>query len=136
MLGVEGGGALEVGGGVLVATAGGRAGGGALLLLALEHGAARVGAREGFPGREGLEGAGEGSLKRGALLGGGLDVLALGVADLAARFAAVPSQGELALAEVVHAQVEELHGERTAARGDGVDSQVHVAVRGELVVAD
>lgn len=65
-----------------------------------------------------------------------LNVLALGVADFAARVAAVTSKRELTLAEVVHAQVEELDVEGAATGGDGVYSEIHIAVRGKFVVAN
>ena len=70
------------------------------------------------------------ALQHGALLGRGLLVLADGVADLAARVSAVAAQGELAGAQVVHAQVEEgvvLLLARVLL-DLGVDAQVHVAV--------
>lgn len=100
-----------------------------------EGGTAGVGALELGAGGEGLHGAGHGALEGGPAERGRGGVLALGAADLAARVAAVAAQGEVAAGEVVHAQVEELDGGAAAAGDDGVDAQVHVAIRGEVVVA-
>lgn len=65
-----------------------------------------------------------------------LGVLALRVADLTPRVAAVPAKRELSLGQVVHAQMEKLIDGSSAASDDSVDAQVHVAVRRVLIVAD
>lgn len=81
---------------------------------------------------------GAGALEDGALLRRRLLVLADGVADFAAGVAAVAAEGELAGAEVVHAEVEEgvVLFLAVVLLDLGVDAEVHVSVDGGVVMAD
>lgn len=93
---------------------------------------------------DGAEGGAHGAAEGGADdvcdgAGGGFGVVALGIADFAARVSAVSSEGELSLGQIVHAKVEELKSQGATTMADwdkSVDAEVHVSVRGKIIMSD